>query len=666
MRAAASGAAPWLAYAIVEQLAARAYFRILSHSLYRPPNWLFSVTVLILYGTIGALIGIAADRIFRRPGSAGRAATIALALIFSLGVLRDIVATSTTPNGLRFYSAALIGQMTFLGLLAVVAARKGLTGAGPWSTSIILVAPWFALMTFETIPRAARGALAGGSAVVAAVVAFVIARAMQSGSAPLRTFLSFAQRSAAVVACVLCACIVVVPQRVALFPRAIPAAEKGSPNIILITLDTVRADHTTVGGYERDTTPRLAAFAHDAWLFRNSYASSDNTLSTHASIFTGLLPSAHGANLTRKYPLGQPVSRDLHLLPEMLARRGYATAAVAANAAYLSRDFGFGRGFDYYDERYWNTPLPPSPAFSIASDVRELAALALPETGERLFRPGSEVTDESIAVAQRLAKDGHPFFLFVNYFDAHWPYLPPSAVASRFGTIEPWITTDEYSVLQQHGQPSPAQRIALINRYDAAIWSLDAEVGRFLDFLRASHLDENTLIIITADHGEGFGSRGYINHHASVYGDQVGVPLIIRFPQEAQGQEIAKPVTSVDLFATMLAAARVTVPKDAAGADLRRSLPDGRTVVVEHIDAHGGNCRGIIRDGRKLIVWEKGRQELYLLNADPGEHEDLATMLTAPDLVEVAENIARQAHRAHAPVAPAGNEQLLRSLGYLR
>ncbi len=309
--------------------------------------------------------------------------------------------------------------------------------------------------------------------------------------------------------------------------------EKSSraPNVILISLDCLRADHLGVYGYHRSTSPRLDELAKEAVVFESATAVSSFTHPTHMTMLTGLPPSIHGVSRWRK-----PDS-SVAYLPEILSRAGYRTNGIVSGPL-LSQSFGFERGFDLYHAFHDETRAP------------ELASAALD-----LLHRGR----------------GQPQFLFLHFFDAHWPYWPGDELNTRFGPL----STDTSGLLEKVRNQIPPESEREIQHmrdlYDAEIVYLDREVGRFLDELKKRKIYENSLIIVTADHGEAFLEHGFWEHGQTLYQEMVHVPLLVKWPGAPAPRRVPGVVSQTDLFPTILEAAGIE-PADTpyAGVSLRR------------------------------------------------------------------------------------------------
>ena len=303
--------------------------------------------------------------------------------------------------------------------------------------------------------------------------------------------------------------------RVARLAALAPPLRVDGP-IILISLDTLRADHLPAYGYQHVSTPALDALAADAVLFERAYSHAPQTLPSHASIFSGRLPFEHGV----RDNLGFTVRPDERLLPRVLSEHGFATAGIVFSFV-LRAEVGIGDGFDLYDSQM---PVA-SPEMSIAQMQRDGAF-------------------DSLAVADRWLDSlrSPRLFLFLHLYEPHKPYTPPS----RFSQYAP---------------------------YDGEIAYADEIVGRLLDSLRARGLYESATIIVLSDHGEGLGDHGEQEHGIFVYDEAIRVPLIIKLPGGlAGGRRVSQPVQHIDLLPTILDLIDAPRPDGLRGRSLRPLL----------------------------------------------------------------------------------------------
>jgi len=371
-----------------------------------------------------------------------------------------------------------------------------------------------------------------------------------------------------------------------------PPQPSRPPNLLVYLVDTLRSDHLGVYGYERDTSPRLDAFARDAIRFDQAYSTTSWTRPAVASLLTGVSPRRHGA-VTRT----QGISLDRPVLAEMLADAGYHTAAFVTNPNVLPI-WGFGRGFEVF---------------------RDVASID--KTGR-----ADQVNAE---VFQYLETSVEPFFLYVHTRDPHGPYDPPAP----FDAVWPRPSTDEL----ESPQPSVAARARMLDRmadYDGEVRFNDQHFGELLDLLRERGLYDDTLIVFTSDHGEEFRDHGELGHGHTLFQEQVRVPLLVKLP----GSRHAGAVTSIrvsllDVAPTLLAAAGSAPDPSLEGTDLATLVADPPIDRALFFDLnlwgatpHRIVAEGVVKGPLKLVRRGEPRRELLLfdLEADPDERSNLA------------------------------------------
>lgn len=434
-------------------------------------------------------------------------------------------------------------------------------------------------------------------------------------------------------------------------PRPDAASADGNgtparPDVVLITLDTTRADRLGAYGYPKATTPAIDAFAADALVFDRAWSTSSWTLPAHASMFTGLHPTSHGAHFARGTGTAE-LSRALDPQPErlraliermranalreaavtlaeLLRDAGYATAAFAGGP-WLASEFGLLQGYDTRD-----------------ADVKELHG-----------RRAAELTDRAIAWLGTV-EAGTPVHLLVNYFDPHAPYDPPG---------------------DGRGAGAGTTKGDSVAKYDREIRYMDRHVGRLLETLRDIGRFDDALILLVGDHGELLGEYGAYGHAESLYEELVRVPLIVRFPggREAGGREAA-PFSLVDLLP--LVAAETGIPLPAAVEGVRRgtrrwALAELRSNVAiseETGKPLGRDLTALIRWPWKLVLSEPGGAELFHLERMPREMSQVDDELTSDELAALLVEI-RSELRAPADSVPAEASaervRQLQALGYV-
>ena len=335
---------------------------------------------------------------------------------------------------------------------------------------------------------------------------------------------------------------------------ALPPAKAEAPNVLLILLDTVRADRLSAYGYNRDTTPNLKKLAARGVIFNEARSPAPWTLPSHASIFTGRWPHELGLEDGRK------LDQTFPTLAEYLAERGYATSGFVGNTYFCNSWFGLGRGFLHYEDYYEeNVLISPEEAFRCTAIgrwvIRQLGTsyLVRPETVHHP-KDASRIKRDFLRWVDK--NPSRPFFTFLNYIDAHDPYQTPPGFDRNFG-IKP-TTQDDFLLIHGWHQKNKAKLsprdLTMINdAYDDCLLALDEQVGQLLDDLESRGRLDNTLIILTSDHGEQFGDRKLFGHGHSLYRPEVHVPLIVVAPKNVpSGRVIPQPVTLRDIPATIV------------------------------------------------------------------------------------------------------------------
>ncbi|MEZ4653389.1 MAG: sulfatase [Candidatus Eisenbacteria bacterium] len=335
------------------------------------------------------------------------------------------------------------------------------------------------------------------------------------------------------------------------------------PDLVFISIDTLRRDHLGLYGYGRDTSPTLDSLATQAVTFENAFVQASWTLPSHVSMMTSTYPLVHQVDTERR-----SIPETLPLLAESLQAGGYRTVGFVS-WIYLAAKFGFARGFDRYHE------LLPPPRLRDRSSKHSTRAHA--------------VVDSVLAWADAYAADGRPdetpFFLFVHFFDPHMDYDPPLEDARRFDPTLESTEDGTYRALEPyiaglHGTTTIPE--SLITRatalYDGEIRYTDREVGRLFGRLRTLGLLENAVVAVTSDHGEEFGEHGSMEGHQwTLYDDVLRVPLLISVPPrmtEAPPGRRKEIVESIDLAPTLLAFAGIDLPASYQGRALQPLLED--------------------------------------------------------------------------------------------
>mgnify|MGYP000361127494 CR=1 FL=1 len=462
--------------------------------------------------------------------------------------------------------------------------------------------------------------------------------------------------------------------------RLAPAnAVSGRPNVVLIVLDTVHAGHLSLYGYARNTTPNLKQLAAEATVYEHAASVSDHTLPTHGSLFTGLYPSWHGAHYTPKHSKGRPLSGNALTMAELLRDKGYSTMAVVANSHYVGPSFGMDQGFAAFDCRKPVLAINPfGKRYFLRHAFRRILGRIV-STGEWYFftRTSSEINAAAFALLDKARDERTSFFLFVNYMDAHGPYVPTSPYDTLFEGKNPRFSYPNYLDLVRNvfrpGKDLPEHvRRHLISQYDGGIAQADAAIGELVSKLKRMGAYDNTLFIVTADHGEAFGARHLLGHGmGELYSDLTHIPLLIKFPGTAQTQSVKTPVSQVDVLPTVLDVLGYETPKNVQGRSLRQGSLEPRAVFAEAFPAIGIHVKAILAGDRKLIMHQQDTIEVFDVVNDPSDSNNLYKTGSAemPALRAALEDWYRSRPRLpdQAPAKVTKEElERLKSLGYVQ
>ena len=429
-----------------------------------------------------------------------------------------------------------------------------------------------------------------------------------------------------------------------------PAGER-PPDVLWIVWDTVRADRMSVYGYEKPTTPNLERWAQDARVFDDCVSAAPYTVPSHGSMFTGLLPSEHGADNARPF-----LAEELETVAERFSGAGYQTFLFSANP-HIAQEENFHQGFDVelhpWDPRFADEALEIVREKTRADRSSELPRRlrAAPRAPWNLKASGT-LANRSLGSWLRERDESRPFFAFVNYMEAHRPLVPDREYREAMMSAEQversyhidrsWIPVWAYTFgLHEY---DPEQLEVLSGTYDAALLELDALFGALMDDL-AEVIDlDRTVVVLTSDHGEHLGEHHLLDHQYSLYDELLRVPLIVRYPPGLDPGRDAGPVVNFDLFPTLLELAGLeTPPGQAEGQAVsllrpqadRKRLAENPAVFTQPFAAIGNRypgwdpapwirvLRAHYRDRHKLIWSSDGRHELFDRVADPREQNDL-------------------------------------------
>jgi arylsulfatase A-like enzyme len=468
--------------------------------------------------------------------------------------------------------------------------------------------------------------------------------------------------------------------------------------------DTVRADHLSLYGYGRATTPRLDAWAKDARVFEDVRSVAGYTLPSHASMFTGLMPSEHCTHNDHKR-----LDDDYTTIAELLSGAGYQTFLFSANPHISSENRNFGQGFDVATGAFspeWSQEAERLVREKLAREDRSSGLPSRYEAANRgrtllnawdLKASGPIVERAALNWLESTSPD-RPWFVFLNYMEAHPPYIPSREHRRRFLSEDDvnrsyrvdrsWTAVWEYTFgLREMSQEDIALTRAT---YDATLAELDDLFADLLESLEEGGFLENTVVVLTSDHGEHLGEQHMLDHQYSLYEPVLRIPLVIYAPGRIEPGRDRRPVMNLDLFATVLDLAGIEAPPGTRGSSLV-DLSEERVRLAEEpaltrvglsvVERRGSEfdpstyqrrLRALTAPPYKYIWASDGRNALYDLDADPSESENRID----DDPVTAARLEAMLATRVDelAPCAGAGEDvradspderRLLEELGYI-
>jgi arylsulfatase A-like enzyme len=393
-----------------------------------------------------------------------------------------------------------------------------------------------------------------------------------------------------------------------------PAARAGAPNVLFVVLDCVRAASTSLHGYALPTTPKLQEWASRGVVFETAIATAPWTLPSHASMFTGRWPHELSSSWLR------PLDETYPTIAEAFRDQGYQTGALTANYFYTTRETGLARGFTHFEAR----PVSVQQVLLssvIGQELHEVVA------GYSIAERASHRLNARVMTTKALDWIGdakQPFFLFMNYYDAHKPYRFDEAEGVAF---------------EVRGDGRRA--------YDAALATMDEQLDRLLRELEQKGVLRNTIVVVTSDHGETFGSHGLRGHGHSLYLDVLHVPLVVIHPQLVPaGRRVKQPVSLRNIPATLAVLAQldkrfegVALSEywngnhiDADRSPVLSEVWPGRNDLPKNQPASRGEMVSLVRDTLHYIRNADGREELYNLARDPNELQNLAATASGPVL----------------------------------
>ena len=472
------------------------------------------------------------------------------------------------------------------------------------------------------------------------------------------------------------------------------------PNVFLAVMDAVRPDHLSCYGHTRRTTPNIDILAQEAVLFENAFSAAPWSPPSHASMFTGMYPSQHGVLGKNLY-----LDEEIPTVAEIFSSKGYKTLGICVND-WVSSKTGLDRGFDkfishaYMHRGYRGYIKRWAPRlsldwilFCLETDIKFLM---------HNWSHEAEVFQEIKKWILNSQKRNKPFFIFVNYFDAHTPYVAPQPFQEKFQRVynhkvDLEKISDAFN--SRHGYPYIAKEIevseeewdVLKSWYDGSIAYIDFFLGKLFDYLKERELYDDTFTVITSDHGESFGEHQLANHVFCLYDTLLHVPLVIRSPEPTSGgKKISNIVSNIDIFPTLLDILDMKSKSKISGVNL---LPFDNRIYHKYVFAEYGppvaditalkrmspnvesslcnkynkNLKCIRSDSFKYIITSDEKEELYNLEKDPDESRNV--LAEFPEKAEELKSLLTSQLKArpfHKRVSAFDDEmkRRLQELGY--
>lgn len=453
-----------------------------------------------------------------------------------------------------------------------------------------------------------------------------------------------------------------------------PGSTSTGPNVLHISIDTLRADRVGSYGYERAHTPTIDRLAREGVLFEGTTSQANTTGPAHTTQLTGLYPAEHGALYN-----GRPLHHTVHTLPEQLSTAGWDTAGFVSGFTMVDSACGLAPRFDWYDDAQLSWRWMPQACEQLAVVHRVLFRLAA-RRGEwitRADRPAVETIDSALAWLANRPRPDAPFYAFVHLYDPHAPYVSHDTSDDARGYDWYALSTPERELLV-----ADPERVARMNAlYDGEVRYADEQVGRLIEALEALAELDDTLVILTSDHGEGFGAHDYwFDHGTFVFDEELQVPLILRLPAGAHaGTRVVGQTRLLDLTPTVLELLGLAPDGALSGTSLL-PLVEGDTPASGRPSFAVGDQRLSLRTDQYKLIWtaalwtdtqrSEERYELFDLTRDPAEQHDLLAAGPAPAEFEAlraqldAWREATEDTGGDEPLDPEVAAQL-RKLGYL-
>jgi arylsulfatase A-like enzyme len=472
---------------------------------------------------------------------------------------------------------------------------------------------------------------------------------------------------------------------VGILTGCISSRDAGPVNVVFISIDSLRADHVGCYGYGRNTTPVLDTLAAQGAVFENVVAESSWTLPTHVTMLTGSSSLTHGVNGF----VGSRMDRNQVTLAGRMQQAGYRTWGIYSGP-YLHPVFGLGRGFDGYESVLGDTGLDAQD-FDLGRAGADRTIMAESARSHRMVT--SDLVSEK-AVEFIRAQAGRPFFLFLHYFDVHYDYIPPEEIWRQFDPdYDGTLTGENFRRNSEiHRDMDRRDLHHILALYDGEIYYTDRAIGKVLDGLDELGLTEDTLVVVTSDHGDEFFEHGSKGHAQTLFDEVLMVPLIMRFPGRIEeGLRIREQVRHLDIAPTLASFAGLEASPADEGRDLRSALMKGEVLpmagAVSSLNRNG-RLLSYRNPGMKYLV-HRGRTEiterLFDLSTDPEEqvplkqkselspdHRPKLAMISVLPEIRIKQRFSAIASRdlgppvTENPEIPSDLLDQLRSLGYIK
>ncbi len=507
------------------------------------------------------------------------------------------------------------------------------------------------------------------------------------------------KRSMVMLTVIICAVCIIYKKNVAesgIIEQSGPSNKQA--NVILIITDTIRADFLSSYGYAKETSSVLSGLAQESVVYKNAYSTASWTLPSVASILTGTYPGFHGGHRVESagniFSVNKLAEENV-TIAEVLQQNGYTTAGITS-CEFVTGKFGFDQGFDYFDDAISNYCF----AFLSFGLLRFLDVFIpvrdyLWASGFYGHRIGKQINESAFRWLEYAAPREKPFFLLLHYFDAHHPYLPegigisdetiPLDIRRRYALNSPNYTVLEnsiiYSVIKGKKGLLADEYALLTENYEREIQLTGKHIGEVFDTLKKLGFYDNSIIIMTSDHGESFGEHGQMLHGTSLYEETIKVPLMIKYPKkDGTTGSIDFPVSLTGIVPTILTYLGIQMPPDIQGVELNNS--EGQKIISQNYsDPSWKYNQWTKRFAQDLISFRSGDYKymkafggedvLFHLTADPDEKHNIAgkNHLELSKIKKKLDGYIRDLQLADSSVCPIGVDkktiQSLKSLGYM-